>query len=53
MKAGKTVIECFKENKKMFSKVVNKEKKVRHKLECRTKDDHGDVESNEEGMRQI
>ena len=44
---GKRVTECFKENKKMFWKVVNKVRKVRHKLECRMKDDHGDVKSSE------
>ena len=34
----------------MFWKVVNK---VRHKLECRMKYDHGDVKSSEEEVRQI
>ena len=37
----------------MFWKVVNKVRKVRHKLECRMKDDHGDVKSSEEEVRQI
>ena len=53
MKAGISVCvtECFKENKKMFWKVVNKVRKVRHKLECCMKDDHGDVKSSEKEVR--
>ena len=37
----------------MFWKVVNKVRNLRHKLECRLKDDHGDVKSSEEEVRQI